>query len=382
MMSVTAPQRAPSTTPLLLDRLCAVLMTLALLTGGTALLVTWQEHTVVVAAGEHTATAVMEAYAAGQALADADSLAIQTIPLGAGPSGQHQDDIAAAEQSLEQVAENNAAGASGSQALQLIEGLVPAYTGLVEQADAHYRMQVASDSGVGLEDLWSASELMHGQLLTGPDSLGFLQSAERRALVSQQSSPWVSPWLSALWIIPALALLGTLAATQRLLGRRLRRILSKYLTVAAAAVIALCLMGSHVIDSERSFRAASGPLQAVVALQEVRTDITDGYGQATLKGLFGTHCGQCSAEQREVQHIVTFDATAKRKADSQAPPCPTTKILGCISTEESLVAADAAAAVASYSRSMAFITGLLILLLLMIPLGLRSPIDEYRYRRI
>src|SRR6185437_5183812 len=121
-----------------------------------------------------TATAVMQAYAARQALADADSQAVQTIPLGAGPSGQYQDDIAAAAQSLEQVAENNTAGATGTSALQLLEGLLSAYTGLIDQADAHYRMQGSgtSDSGqhvengVGVQYLWSASELMHTEILT------------------------------------------------------------------------------------------------------------------------------------------------------------------------------------------------------------------------
>jgi|SRR5450755_1917059 hypothetical protein len=179
--------RAPSTTPVLLRRLRAALVALALLAGGTALLLTIETHAVISSAGEHTASAVIQAYAAHEALADADRQAVETIPLGAWPSGQYQDDIAAAEQSLEQVAENNAAGASGSDPLQLIEGLLTSYTGLIEQADAHYRLR---EAGFGVADLWFASELMHGQILTGTDSLADLQSAEQSALAAQRSSPW------------------------------------------------------------------------------------------------------------------------------------------------------------------------------------------------
>jgi hypothetical protein len=177
-------ERAPSTTPVLFRRLRAALVVLALLTGGTALLLTNRAHAVTSLAGEHTASAVMQVYAARQALADADSQAIQTIPLGAWPSGQYQDDIAAAEQSLEQVTENSAAGASGSDPLQLIEGLLTSYTGLIEQADAHYRLP--GERGFGVADLWFASELMHGQILP---EMQVLQSAEQSALTAQRSSP-------------------------------------------------------------------------------------------------------------------------------------------------------------------------------------------------
>jgi hypothetical protein len=372
---LTVPVRSPSTTPLLLRRARAALVVLTLLVGGTAELVTWEEHAVVVAAGGHTATAVTQAYAAGHALADADSQAVQAIPLGAGPSGQYQADIAAAEQGLEQVAEDNGAGAAGSQALQLIEGLLPAYTGLVEQADAHFRMQVNGESGVGAEYLWSASELMHQQILTGQHSLESLRSAEQHALASQQSSPWVSPWLNSPWIILALVLLAALAATQYLLYRRSRRMLSKYLTLAAAAVIALCVTTSHVIPSEHSLSAVSGPLNAVIALQDKQTDGTDDKGQSKLNQLIRNDCSQCSAEENEIQGAITSDS----KTQIAGPACPGGEIPGCIADQESFLADDAATAQAAYVKSIAFIAGLTILLLLLIPLGLRRPLDEYRY---
>jgi hypothetical protein len=381
-----APERAASTTPMLLRRRRAVLIALAILTGAMALLVTGEEHTVV-AAGTHTATAVVQAYAAGQALADADGQAVQTIPRGAGPSGQYQADIAAAEQSLEQVAENNTAGQPGTQSLQLIEGLIPAYTALVEQADASFAVGVNGEKGVGNEYLWSASELMHGQILAYPldsppsqDSLAELQKSEQDTLAGQRSSPWVSTWLNALWILPAMVLLGTLAVTQRLLYRRMRRVLSKYLALAAAAVIALCATTSHVIVSEHAFSMTSRPLTAVVSLQLIETETTNEQGQDALGQLIERACAApCLAEQHDAFGIARSDASARQETEAWAKAeCGTPEIPGCITEQEGSYDTDALGAESGYGTSTAFVAGLTVLLLLLIPLGLRRYLDEYR----
>lgn len=373
--------RAPSTTPVLLRRLRAALVALALLAGGTALLLTIEAHAVISSAGEHTASAVIQAYAAHEALADADRQAVKTIPLGAWPSGQYQDDIAAAEQSLEQVAENNAAGASGSDPLQLIEGLLTSYTGLIEQADAHYRLP--GEAGFGVADLWFASELMHGQILTGTDSLADLQSAEQSALTAQRSSPWASPWLFAGWMIAALALLGTLVTAQRQFYLRLRRMLSKYLTLAAATLIGLCLVTGHVIAAERAFDSAqSGPLATVVALQDAQTASTDQQGQAELAKLVTGTCAQCSTERQEADALAKSDATAltgARPAVARAG-CTMSRIPGCITDQQSTYDADAIAAEAGNTRSLLLMVALTALLVLLTFLGFRRHLDEYRYR--
>jgi len=376
------PRRAPSTTPLLLRRMRAAMVILTLLTGAAAGLVTVQEHAVVSSAGQHTAVAVMQAYAAHQALADADGQAVQTIPPGTGLAGQYQDDIAAAEQNLEQVAENNTAGTDGTRALQLIEGLLPAYAGLIEQADAHYRLQGSGEHGVGVEYLWEASDLMHGQILTDTqstqkDSVTDLQSAEQATLARQESSPWASPWLSAVWLLPAAALLLMLAATQRLLYRRSRRVLSKYLTMAVAAVIALCVVAGHVIESENSFRMASGPLATVVALQKTQAVDADGQAQIELANFLRQSC-KCQAADNAAT-VATPDIEALGKVPAQ-PPCPPPKAAGCITDEQGTYTADVDAARAGYDTSLVLIAVLTVVLLLLIPLGLWRYLDEYRYR--
>jgi hypothetical protein len=370
--------RAASTTPMLLRRLRAALMVLTLLTGGTALLLTIEAHAVISSAGEHTATAIMQVYAARQALADADSQAIQTIPLGAWPSGQYQDDIAAAEQSLEQVTENNAAGASGSDPLQLIEGLLTSYTGLIEQASAHYRLP--GEAGFSVADLWFASELMHGQILP---EVQVLRSAEQSALTAQRSSPWASPWLFVGWLIPALALLGTLVATQRQFSLRLRRLLSKYLTVAAAALIGLGLVTGHVIAAELALDSAqSGPLQTVLALQDAQTAATDKAGQSKLAGQIKTACAQCTSTQNLVKAIVKSDALlpAAVQAEVTRTQCQKTAIPGCITEQQRTYNANAVAADAGYVRSLVLILALTALLVLLTFLGFRRHLDAYRYR--
>lgn len=416
---------APSNTPTVLRRLRTALVSLAVLAGATAALLTFEQHAVSSSAGEHTATAVMQAYAARQALVDADSQAlvnvngpqaVQTIPLGAGPSGQYQDDIAAAAQSLEQVAENNTAGTLGTQALQLIEGLLHAYTGLVEQADANYgaqgsKAQGSNGSGVGVANLWSASELMHGEILTNGqpnlqsaaraclrvrqptpsdqlDSLADLQCYEQQVLSGQRSSPWVNPWLFAGWVVVALAMASTLAAAQRQFSVRLHRMLSKYLTLAAAALIGLGVVTAHVITSDHAFDAAqSGPLATVLSLQDYQTATTDALGQSALAKVIEPACAQCAAEQgmgaprAEADAAVTTTAhAALARAHYLTQDPHLTHVPGDITVQQRAYDADTRAATAGYLRSLMLIVVLTALLVLLIFLGFRRHLDEYRYQ--
>lgn len=417
---------APSNTPTVLRRLRTALVALAVLAGATAALLTFEQHAVSSSAGEHTAIAVMQAYAARQALVDADSQAlvnvnspqaVQTIPLGAGPSGQYQDDIAAAAQSLEQVAENNTAGAPGTQALQLIEGLLPAYTGLVAQADANYgaqgsKTQGSNGSGVGVANLWSASELMHGEILTDgqPDlqsaasaclkvrqptpsdqldnSLADLQCYEQQVLSGQRSSPWVNPWLFAGWVVVALAMASTLAAVQRQFSVRLHRMLSKYLTLAAAALIGLGVVTAHVITSDHAFDAAqSGPLATVLSLQDYQTATTDALGQSALAKVIEPACTQCAAEQHmgasraEADAAVTTTAhAALARAHYLAQDPHLRHVPGDITVQQRAYDAGTRAATAGYLRSLMLIVVLTALLVLLIFLGFRRHLDEYRYQ--
>lgn len=408
---------APSNTPRVLRRLRTALVALAVLAGATAALLTIEQHTVSSSAGAHTATAVIQAYAARQALVDADSQAIQTIPLGAGESGQYQDDTAAAAQSLEQVAENNTAGPTGTGALLLLAGLLNAYTTQVHLADVYYRMQGSTaEKGVGLGFLRSASELMHSEILTDGqtlrngnpdslqaaakdclarppnpsdqrDSLADLQCYEQQALSGQRSSPWVSPWLFAAWVVVALAVAITLAAAQRQFSRRLRRLLSKYLTLAAAALIGLGLVTAHVIAAEHAFAAAqAGPLATVLNLQDYQTAATDDQGQTALaNNVLKRECGkQCAAEQTLAKQQAASDAPVKSSAytalQKTLHPVPDLAHVPVnITAQQRDYDAHTTAAEAGYARSLGLIVALTALLVLLVFLGFRRHLEEYRY---
>jgi hypothetical protein len=221
---------------------------------------------------------------------------------------------------------------------------------------------------------------MHGQILA---EMQVLQSAEQSVLTAQRSSPWASPWLFAGWLIPALALLGTLVATQCQFSRRLRRKLSKYLTVAAAALIGLCLVTGHVIAAEFALDSAqSGPLQTVLALQDVRTATTDETGQSHLAKQIRTACPQCSTTQSQVKTQVKSDTVlpAAVLAAVARTRCRRAAIPGCIAKKQGTYNADAIAAEAGYVRSLVLIVALTALLAGLTFLGFRRHLDEYRYR--
>ncbi len=201
-----------------------------------------------------------------------------------------------------------------------------------------------------------------------------LESAEQKTLQRQQSSPWASPWLGVLWLLPAIALLLTLAVTQRLLHRRLRRVLSKYLTMAAAAVIALCVVAGHVVVLEHSFRTASGPLGTVVAVQQVRAEIADQKVETGLTKLIGPSCGKCSATLQAVSRLAESEAQPPKEA------CQPTD-LKCITNEQGVHTQDVGAAEAGYGMSLVLIAVLTVLLLLLVSFGLSRYLDEYRYRQ-
>jgi hypothetical protein len=184
-------------------------------------------------------------------------------------------------------------------------------------------------------------------------------------------------------MITAVALLGTLVAAQRQFSLRLRRMLSKYLTLAAATLIGLCLVTGHVIAAERAFDSAqSGPLATVVALQDAQTAKTDQQGQSALAKRIGLACAQCSTTQNQVEAQVKSDTVlpAAVQAEVARTRCPQPAIPGCIAEQQGTYNADAVAAEAGNTRSLLLMVALTALLVLLTFLGFRRHLDEYRYR--
>jgi hypothetical protein len=244
---------------------------LVLLLAATALV--WVTATVLVqgqqatvrSVGGTSAPVLLDAIEAHAALSDADRAAWQSFRTGEaqliGPGQQYQNDITTASQDLQRLAALEPSGGPGSQQLQTISGQLVTYQGLVEQADAASRTDIALGTASG-HDLgyayltYSSSSMRNpqGGLLASIDGLA---GADRGTLRQQLASPWADP---ALLLVVAAAGAGTLAsilAAWAFLLRRFRRAVSPPLLAAAVLTCGLLAWVALVmLPADAAFAAA------------------------------------------------------------------------------------------------------------------------------
>jgi hypothetical protein len=291
----------PSNTPALLSRLLAALVAATLLVGIGGIVT----YTKARAAISHVSTlgepVVVEIGAARAALADADRLALTlAVPGRAAPNAgsnalsglgtQYQNDIAVAEQSLDQATVDNVAGPQGTQLLQTIEGLVVSYNAIVEQADTAY--QDSSKTTLGLAALWDASTLMQSESagtlaelrkphvsstdLGGAASvltdLDALRIEEQTALDQQRASAWNAQWPVAALIAAALILAAALICTQIQVSRRFRRGWNIRLLAATLLVLLLAAATAQVFSFREDLSAGLRTYTTVSADYGAETD--------------------------------------------------------------------------------------------------------------
>jgi hypothetical protein len=256
-----------SSTPQRLRRL------LALILGATAVL--WITATVLVQGQRGTVASVrdgsspawVDAVEAHAALSDADRAAWQSFRSGeaqlTGPGQQYQNDITTASQDLERLAALEPAGGPGGEQLQTISGQLVTYQGLVEQADAANRADIAlgtaSNHDLGYAYLTYASSSMRnpqGGLLASIDQLA---SLDRQTLGQQFASPWAEPALLLAAAAAGAAVLGSILAARGFLARRFRRAISLPLLAAAALACGLLAwMALVTLPADAAFAAAGG----------------------------------------------------------------------------------------------------------------------------
>ena len=217
-----APPSAPKfTTVKTLWVLCMVLLVTTTVVFGTSLLVFRKVHSTVETVDTNTAPAILAVLAAQESLVKADSAAIRSFYSGEvnlnGPGLEHQNQLTFASQSLAQVAEHNSAGPQGSQRIQLLEGLLESYSGLIGQAHAHF------GTAIGTADLWSASRMLR----TGDNSilaeLDKLLKDQTSALNDEISTSSMTSVPLLVWAAPIAVLFVLLGVTQVFLKRRFRR---------------------------------------------------------------------------------------------------------------------------------------------------------------
>jgi len=371
--SVPRAGRSPTTTRRRLVQLRAGLLAATIAVLITSLSAFVGVQLVVDEVSIRTAPAVLEVVAARAALVRADSAAVTSFETGQvqliGPGEQYQNEIALASQSLAQVAEHNAAGATGSSTLQLVEGLLVAYTGLIEQADVHFRQDDAT--ALGVADLWYASRLLHQPKDGILAQLNGLQEAQHTVLQNQLSDGWMHPATVLVWVVPIVVLAGLLCLTQVFLKRRFQRLLNAPLLAASVLLLVLAAGTSYalVLSQDRSGDGGD-TLNQVLQEWQAQTDATDASGQHALADVVQVQCGGTDGGCGDTVtgFVARLAASPGNEAKDWQAISKTKKV------NEELLSAD-------QSGILEFaIPGAALGIAALVLLGLQPRIDEYRYR--
>ncbi len=324
---------------------------------------------------DRSVPALMEAAVARSALAEADSLAINSFSSGEaqliGPGDRYQNQIAVASQSIAQVAEDHTLGESGSKQLRVVAGLVVAYTGWVEQADAHYR-QGGGSTSLAAVDLWYASRLLHEPGNGVLAQFDELVKAQQEALGGQLAHSSTTLWRGALVAVPIIALFVLLVVTQRFLRRRFRRAWNPplvFATVVLAGCGAITVFG---ILAQQEAETAADELRQVTTTWDGRTSTTRTAAQNELKDLVTKLCAPADGGCGDT--VVRFMSDL-RKTGTPDPVTDKELTDAAKNVNASVAAAD------DHSGLETFIPVGAVLILLSVLLGLHPRIQEYRYER-
>lgn len=244
--------------------------------------------------GQRTVPAIVDVSAARIALVEADRLAFRSFstPLASrliGPGMDYQNRIAVASQSLAKLAQDNVAEGADQQ-LQLVEGLLVTYTGLIEQADADSQVVDPAPAQISSARvaLWNAWVLLHKSLFAALDKL---ERMEGDAFARELSSGWIAPQMIPLWAAPLAALLALLLVAQGFVSRRFRRTLNPPLVVATAAWLVASWLMIGVVGANQHLGAARVALSGAVSNWEDAVSNADFADLTTLP----EPCGQASA---------------------------------------------------------------------------------------
>ncbi|MEV6848570.1 hypothetical protein [Actinoplanes sp. NPDC051411] len=330
-----------------------------------------------------SAPSILELAGVRTAMIRADAAAIDSFRTGrarlAGPGDDYQRYLATATQGLAQAAGDIVAGETSSLRIQLVEGQIVSYTGLVGQADAHYRQD--SHDSLATDYLWYASLMLHddGGIL---DQIDGLTADESSALAGRLSSGWLSPAATLLWVVPILALLGALIYTQRFLRVRFRRRLNAWLLVGTVLLVALAGGTSLALVSKSRLAQTRTALTGAEQLAKEQAAGVDAQGQGTLAQMLRDLCPardgqpQCggTVQQFLSTHLAPPPPSAGRPAAAPGLDEDNKVAQGSRTVNRE---AEAASGAASYT-----LVGLVLAVLLgtTVWLGLRPRIEEYRFR--
>jgi hypothetical protein len=262
-------------TPGQLRRLLLLILTATVLLWLIATIVVQGLHGTAATVRDQDAPAFTDATEAHAVLSDADRAAWQSFRSGeaqlTGPGQQYQNDITTAGQDLEQLAALAPSGTAGQQ-LPTISGQLVNYQGLVEQADAANRADIAVGNASG-HDLGYAYLTYSSSAMRDPQggllaSISGVTAVDKQALDQGLGSWWASPALLLLVVAAAGWLLWCILRAQRFLLRRFRRLVSPPLALAGVlTVVLLAWVLVTVLSAESSLGTARGT--ALPALTQV-----------------------------------------------------------------------------------------------------------------
>lgn len=316
---------------------------------------------------------------AKRALVEADREAVSAFGAGdvrlAGPGDDYLGQITLASQNLERVAEANQAGATGSEALRLVDGLLSTYSGMVELAHAAY---ASGQPRLGDADVWYASHFMHDAHTGVLATLNVLERSESDALRRQADRAWNRPWTALLWAVPALALLAGLVFAQLYLSSRFRRTLNVSLLAASVLMVtAIVAGGVFTLSADHGVgNALRGAAQARLD-RDAQTNAADVVGQRALGTLLRARCptdtGGCGVT------VAAFEAGLGDQGAATRPPA----------LSGSAAPVDAQVVEANTDPNLAnanlmggsLVAGCAAAAAVLVLIGLWRRIDEYRYQR-
>ncbi|GAB7039033.1 MULTISPECIES: hypothetical protein [Catenuloplanes] len=370
---MTAPVPVRSRVFRRLTRLLWTLVAVTVLAVVAAVTALTVAHTDAAAMRDGTGAAVRGVAAARTSLVAAHTAALQSFASGAaaitGPGVTYQNEIAVASRQLGDVAETS----SGGEAVQLVQGLVVTYMGMIEQAHAYVHADARSPLAVAY--LQYAGNLLHDEILIQLDELAVaewermqgLTTVERLAddpMRPGEPAGGVDPrWVAvhAFWVLAVGLLLGLLAYTQVLISHRFRRTLSLPLLLATALTVAIGVSAGLSLPAGGDIDDAHRELATLVAGRHTTDDATQGAG--------------CTA--------ITEFSTALAAGEPQVSGCPAA-VAADAPDAESLTAAASRVETATHEAertgSIALILLLGALTILLIMSGMRHRIEEYRYR--
>ncbi len=280
-------------TPGRLRRLLLLILTATVLLWLIATIVVQGLHGTAATVRDQDAPAFTDATEAHAVLSDADRAAWQSFRSGeaqlTGPGQQYQNDITTAGQDLEQLAALAPSGTAGQQ-LPTISGQLVNYQGLVEQADAANRADIAVGNASG-HDLGYAYLTYSSSAMRNPQggllaSISGVTAADRQALDQGLGSWWASPVLLVLVVAAAGWLLWCILRAQRFLLRRFRRLVSPPLAVAGVlTVVLLAWVLATAVSAESSLGAARGSaLPALTQVWQAQSSAVDAQAAALRAG--------------------------------------------------------------------------------------------------